>query len=149
MQKKIYCCLSKIRMSTTSLTFLQPCNTYHDCFCPNKKQSTPFNSSRCCFVSVLYMIYQATHRTYYKVSNYRAYHRATKCITGNVHIDYRCGDPTCGVARAMALCCRCASCRSLSLENAIYLASSGRAGPFLYGSNAVSCGSVGGVLTQD
>ena len=25
-------------------------------------------------------------------------------ITGNVHIDYRCGDPTCGVAPAMAHC---------------------------------------------
>ena len=27
-----------------------------------------------------------------------------KVITGNVHIDYRCGDPTCGVTPAMALC---------------------------------------------
>ena len=25
-------------------------------------------------------------------------------IIGNVHIDYRCGDPTCGVAPAMAHC---------------------------------------------
>ena len=40
------------------------------------------------------------------------------------------------------LCCRRASCRSLSPENAIYLAGTGRAGPYLYGSNAVSCGSV-------
>ena len=40
------------------------------------------------------------------------------------------------------LCFRCASSRSLSPENAIYLAGTGRAGPYLYGSNAVSCGSV-------
>ena len=67
----------------------------------------------------------------------------TACaITGNMHIEYRCaGDAT--------LCCRCASCHSLSPENAIYLAGTGRASPYLYGSNAVSCGSVGGVLTQE
>ena len=47
------------------------------------------------------------------------------------------------------MCCRCASCHTLSPENAIYLAGTGRAGSYLYGSNAVSCGSVGGVLTQD
>ena len=46
-------------------------------------------------------------------------------------------------------CCCCASCRSLSPENTIYLAGTGRAGPYLCGSNAVSCGSVGGVLTQE
>ena len=40
------------------------------------------------------------------------------------------------------LCCRCASCRSLSPENAIFLAGTGRAGPYLYESNTVSCGSV-------
>ena len=68
-------------------------------------------------------------------------------ITGNVHIEHHphlwsgAGDAT--------LCCRCASCRSLSPNNAIYLAGTGRAGPYLYGSNAVSCGSVGGVLTQE
>ena len=59
-------------------------------------------------------------------------------ITGNVHIDY---DAT--------LCCCCASFRLLSLEKAIYLPGTGRACPYLYGSNAVSCGSVGGVLTQE
>ena len=53
------------------------------------------------------------------------------------------------VADDGTLCCRCASCRSLSPENAIYLADTGRAGPYLYGSNAVSCGSVGGVLTPE
>ena len=53
------------------------------------------------------------------------------------------------VAGDATLCCRYASCRSLSPENAIYLAGTGRAGPYLYGSNAVSCGSVGGVLTQE
>ena len=47
------------------------------------------------------------------------------------------------------LCFRCDSCRSLSPENAIYLAGTGHAGPYLYGSNAVSCGSVGGVSTQE
>ena len=47
------------------------------------------------------------------------------------------------------LCFRCASCRLLSPENSNYLAGTGRAGPHLYGSNAVSCGSVGGVLTQE
>ena len=67
-------------------------------------------------------------------------------ITGNVHLEYHRDHSTCGAAPAMPLC---ASCRSLSLENAIYLAGTGHAGPFLYGSNAVSCGSVGGVLTQE
>ena len=47
------------------------------------------------------------------------------------------------------LCCRCASYRSVSPENAMYLAGTGRAGPYLYGSSAVSCDSVGGVLTQE
>ena len=53
------------------------------------------------------------------------------------------------VADDGTLCCRCASCRSFSPENVIYLAGTGRAGPYLYGSNAVSCGSVGGVLTPE
>ena len=53
------------------------------------------------------------------------------------------------VAGEGTLCCRCASCHSLSPENAIYQAGTGRAGPYLYGSNAVSCGSVGEVLTQE
>ena len=47
------------------------------------------------------------------------------------------------------LCYRCASCHLLSPENTIYLAGTGCAGPYLYGSNAVSCCSVGGVLTQE
>ena len=67
-------------------------------------------------------------------------------ITGNVHIEYCRGHSNCGEVRVMP---HCASCRSLSLENAIYMAGTGRAGPYLYGSNAVSCGSVGGVLTQE
>ena len=53
------------------------------------------------------------------------------------------------VAGEGTLCCRCASCHLLSPENAIYQAGTGRAGPYLYGSNAVSCGSVGGVLPQE
>ena len=61
-------------------------------------------------------------------------------ITGNVHIDHFRGHPTCGAGDA-TLCCCCASCCSLSPENAIYLAGTGCAGPYLYGSNAVSCGS--------
>ena len=61
-------------------------------------------------------------------------------ITGNVHIDYRCGDTTCGVVPAMAHCAAAMHFLSLALpENAIYLAGTGRAGPYLYGSNAVSC----------
>ena len=40
------------------------------------------------------------------------------------------------VPDAGTLCFCCASCRSLSAENAIYLASTGRAGPYLFGSNA-------------
>ena len=62
-------------------------------------------------------------------------------ITGNVHIGYRRADYTCGAAPGMP---RCASFRSLSPENTIYLAGTGSAGPYLYGSNAVSCASVGG-----
>ena len=67
-------------------------------------------------------------------------------ITENVHIGYRRPDSTCGVSPTPA---HCASFRSLSPENAIYLAGTGRAGPYLYGSNAVSCGSLGGGLTQE
>ena len=69
--------------------------------------------------------------------NYIQKWKWSKCITENVHIEHRRGHPT------------CASCRSLSPENAIYVADNGRAGPYLYGSHAVSCGSVGGVLTQE
>ena len=46
-------------------------------------------------------------------------------ITGNVHIEYRRGHSTCGAVPVMPCC---ASCRSLSPENAIYLAGTGRAG---------------------
>ena len=40
-------------------------------------------------------------------------------IEGNVHIDYRRGDSTCGVLRTVT---GCASCHSLSPENATHLA---------------------------
>ena len=63
-----------------------------------------------------------------------------------MHIEHCRGHPTYGVAPAMP---HCASCRSLSPENAIYLVGTGRSRPYLFGSNAVSCGSVGGVLTQE
>ena len=66
-----------------------------------------------------------------------------------MHKGYRRPDSTCGVSPTLAHCFRCASCRSHSPENAIYLAGTGRAGPNLYGSNAVSCGSEGGRLTQE
>ena len=62
------------------------------------------------------------------------------------HVNYRkCADRLrlrrphlCSVADGGTLCCRCDSCRSLSPENAIYLAGTGRAGPYLYGSNVHS-----------
>ena len=47
-----------------------------------------------------------------------------------MHIEYCRGHSTYGAAPAMP---HCASCRSLSPENAIYLAGTGRAGPYLYG----------------
>ena len=51
-------------------------------------------------------------------------------IAGNVHIDYRRGDSTCGVLRSRTVT-GCASCHSPSPENAPHLAGSGRAGPLI------------------
>ena len=77
------------------------------------------------------------HIELFKVTNYNFQPSRERCIDyiiGNVHRDYRSGDPTYGVLPTVA---GCASCHSHSPENAIHLAGTG--GPYLYLSNAVSC----------
>ena len=64
-------------------------------------------------------------------------------ITGNVHIAYSSGDPTCEVLPTVT---GCASCHSLSPENALHLAATGVQVLIYMGQIRPASSSVGGVV---